>query len=143
MKRTSATRHEMLERNPHLKKYWLARLLIGPILMGAKMNAVDWKRLRLAFITGPLLIVVFAYNMLHDTNASTIDNLTGIVLIVFFTLGWPCVASAAYGYKNREHLDTTGGIKADLSFIGRYMGLWVMIGVGISTGVGIFSWLKW
>ena len=143
MKRTSATRHEMLERNPHLKKYWLARLLIGPILMGAKMNAVDWKRLRLAVITAPMLIVVFAYSMLDGTNMSTLDNFTGTVLIVFFTLGWPCMISAAYGYKNKEDLDTTGGIKADLSFIGRYMVLWVMIGVGISTGVGIFSWLTW
>ncbi len=145
MNRTSATRQEMLERNPHLKKYWLGRLLIGPILAGALLENNGWKTVRFALITTPLLTLIFAYNMLHGTIMSRVDNIIGATFIVCFTLGWPLIGYAAYGYKNKAHLDTTGAVKAEFDFrnLRRYYILWGMIGFGISSGLGIFAWLKW
>ena len=133
----------MLERNPQLKKYWLGRWLVGPILAGAQLGVESWKHVRLSLIAAPMLSMVFGYNMLHDANASIADNIIDTMFVVCFTLGWPLIGSMAYGYKNKSRLDTTGAMRADFRNMGRYMLLWCMIGVGISSGVGIFSWLKW
>ena len=135
MKRTSATRHEMLARNPGLKKYWLSRVLIGPILMGAKLNVRDWKILRFTVITTPMLIAIFTYIELNDTSSSTADYISGKLLIAFFALGWPFLVSAAYGYKNKSKLDTTGAVEVDLArATGQFQyvgGIWGYLSIGV------------
>lgn len=143
MKGTSATRQEMLERNPQLKKYWLSRLLVGSILMGARMEEDEWKHIRLLAITMPILVAAFIFNILYTPDMPIARYLTGTTFVVFFSLGWILILVAVYGYINRQHLDTTGSVKGDFRNLRRY-GIWYgLIGIGISTGVGIFSWLKW
>ena len=136
-----ALRHELLERNPQLKKHWWTRALVGPILMGAAMNPADWRRIRPSYYFSPILILVFAVNFYLGSDLSTIKRLANLILLILFCAALPLVHAVAYGFKNREKIDITESVKPDFRFISRHRIWWVMVAVGVSTGTGIFGWM--
>ena len=58
-----ATRAEILEKNPFLKRHWLSRVLAGSIISGTRMSEPDWKKIRFSFIASVLLLFVFGFNL--------------------------------------------------------------------------------
>ncbi|MBX2883078.1 MAG: hypothetical protein KTR32_24205 [Granulosicoccus sp.] len=142
MDKKIATRRELVERNPLLAKSWLTRILAGPVVMGALMEPRDWSRLRFLLYASPILVAVFAINLINKVNMSAVKQFGHIVIIVYATLAAVLIMAAAYGYKHKEQIDTTGGIKGDFHHLGRYMIWYGLIGASISTGIGLFGWLK-
>lgn len=138
-----ATRDEILERNPQLSKHWFTRFMAGPIIMGALIDRHGWRRFRWALIAGPVVIVVFVVNIFITVDMSAGKKLLHLFLITYLTLCLPLMFAAAYGYKYKSELDTTGGVKTRVfNNLGRYAILYALIGAGISSGIGIFGWLK-
>lgn len=138
----NATRSEILERNPVLARHFFTRFMAGPILMGAQLSADEWRRIRMLFFAGPLLLLVFVFNLFYTDSMSIGKLVAHIFVIVFVSLAIPLISAGAYGYLYRQHIDTTGGMKGDFSNLGRYMVLYALIGFSISSGLGIFAWLK-
>jgi len=142
MKKKYALRTELLERNPQLKSSLWKRALAGPIVMGALVRESDWRRLRVGYYGCPVLIAVFVFNALYPSDMSMLKKSLTLSMAAFFAVAFPLIHALAYGYKHRNEIDTTGGVDADFSWIKRHGPLWMMIGVGVSSGVGIFSWFK-
>jgi len=137
--RKYAHRTELLERNPDLNKNWLTRALVAVIVGGASIHPNDWPQVRFGIFFSPVIILVFSYNVLYDHELAPYKYVISLILIISFTAGLPLLLATAYGYWKRDSIDTSGSLKPNYGYLKRYAFLWVMIGVGVSTGFGMFA----
>lgn len=142
MTQKPASRSEILKRNPILNRHWFLRFMAGPIVMGAQFSSVEWRRIRLLLIASPFLLLIFIVNLSLTENLSLTKQILHVVLIVYIVLAIPLLGAAAYGYHQKQQLDTIEGPTADFNNLGRYMMWYAFIGASISTGIGLFGGLK-
>ena len=142
MNKDYAQRGELLDRNPQLKSSFWKRALVGPIVMGALLSVSDWRRIRPAYYLWPVVIAIFVFNALYPSDMSMLKKSLTLATAALFLAGFPLLHAIAYGFKNRNEIDTIGGVNTNWSWMQRYGPLYVLIGVAVSTGVGIFSWFK-
>ena len=142
MKQDYALRAELLDRNPQLKSSLWKRALVGPIVMGALLSKSDWQRMRPGYYLYPILIAVFVFNALYPSDMSTLKKSLTLAMATLFLTGFPLLHAMAYGYWHRNEIDTTGGVNVNWSWIKHYGPLYALIGVAVSTGIGIFSWFN-
>lgn len=132
-------RLEFLERNPILKKHWWTRTFAAVIVGGANIHPNDWPRIRLVIYASPILATVFIVNLIFTEGMSKSDKLGTLFFVVLLLGCIPLVFTLAYGYWNRDKIDTTGGVKPDFSYLKKYLWIWASIGILVSTGVGILG----
>ena len=95
-----ATRAEILERNPFLKRFWLSRVLVGSIISGARMSETDWKNIRFSFFVSIFVVFLFGYILLVD-DISNVELVVISLLVLFFFWYIPHRVSMLWISKSR------------------------------------------